>query len=87
MFCILHAVTDEIILNNIATEMEANVVSMGKCDQNVLFEFNFIYSLVGWHFLSHVKYHKKFVDFSIRYAFLSRIYRNVFKSRYDFRAR
>lgn len=87
MFYILHAITYETILNNVATEMEVNIVSVGNCDQNVLFKFNCIYGLVGWLFVSHVKYHKKIVDFTIRYALLSRIYRNVFKSRYDSRAR
>lgn len=87
MFYILHAVTYEIILDKVGTEMEVNIVSVGNCDQNILFKFNFIYVLVGWLFVSHVKYHIKFVDFTIRYVFLSRIYRNVFKSKYDFRAR
>lgn len=36
--------------------MEVNIVSVGDCDQNVLFKFNFIYGLVGWLLVSHVKY-------------------------------
>lgn len=47
MFFILYAVVYEIILNKVATEMEVNIMSVGNCDQNVLFKLNFIYGLVG----------------------------------------
>lgn len=43
----------------VAIEVEVNIVSIGNCGKNVLFKLNFIYGLVGWVFVSHVKCDKK----------------------------